>query len=413
MVDPALSTAPRHPRRGQRSLIAWPGYHSGLRVKSFDRRVVGAIAKPLKDARADSGLISDALAAGMGVVLPGETWRNQLPKGHEKRQGAFAQLASHRPGLQIDPSAKRFRAAFAETLAFDNLEEQLRAGATIATTAAHAHEREGADGRQNDLQLARLTSEEFADGGRSAPAPGQTGRRELYATLIVQGVHVAQPAIVEWLVGAYAQLEGIDGYWIVAANTSKSGKQLSGYLCLALELERLSERPTVMSGVGDPHLAFLASGVAATCAGLYGMNFRFPPDELSAQKKADEEKPRLAVHTYHCGLLGNAGPHGSEGDEIRKALFTNDPCACPHHSHDVPPIGRTQIIAHNSWCVQSDAFDFAAPAVSAAEASLQQRITHAVRRRGFYGLSPLPTGFAAVGVEAARLRAGESALGES
>lgn len=409
-MNDAISAAPRHPRRSRRSLIAWPGYHSGLSLASFDRRVVGAIAKPLAHARADSRMISAALDAGMGVVLPGESWRNQLPRGHKKRTGAFAQLASCRPGMKVDPEARRFPASFAERLAVDNIDEQLRAGATLATTAAHVHEYEAGEGRQNDLLLARLSADEFAARRAFAPAPGRTGRRELYATLIVQGMHAADPRTIDWLASAYAELEGFDGYWILAANTTRSAKQLRGYTRLALQLEWLSDRPTVLSGVGDPHLAFLASGLAATCAGLYGMNFKFPAEELDSD---DENGPTpLAVHTYHRDLLGNAGPLGLEGDALRAALFHNRPCGCPHHKPDRPPLGRSAIIRHNSWCIQADAHAFAAPAVPAAEAHLSDRLADAARNRSFHGLTPLATGFAAIAREAARLRRGESEISD-
>lgn len=402
-----LVSAPRHPRRGRRILIAWPGYHAGLPIGSFDRRIVGAIAKPVAHASADSHLIAEALRAGMGVALPGETWRNQLPLGHKKRSGAFARLASHRPGLCVDPEGRRFPASFAEQLAVDNLDEQLRAGATLATTAAHVQVREAGEGRQNDLLLARLTAEEFVDRSGFVPATGQSGRRELYATLIVQGVHASDVSTVEWLAAAYANLEGIDGFWIVAANTTRSAKQLRGYTRLALLLDTLSERPVVLSGVGDPHLAFLASGVAATCAGLYGMNFKFPPVELDNRDAEDEEETRLAVHTYHSEILGNAGPLGRAGDALREALFFNRPCQCPYHESDRPPKGRPEIVPHNNWCIQADAWGFATPEVSLAEAYLAERIATARRHRGFLALAPLPTGFAAVAVEAAQFRAAE------
>ena len=410
-MDNALLATSKHPRPGHRTLIAWPGYHSGLSIDLFDRRVVGAIAKPLAHAGGDSQLIAAALAAGMGVVLPGETWRNQLPRRHKKRAGAFSRLALHRPGIRVDPDAGRFPATLGERLAEDNLNEQLTAGATLTTTPGHVLEREAGDGRQNDLQLARLTAEIFASRRAFVPAPGRTGRRELYATLIVQGRHVADPRTVEWLAATYAGLEGIDGYWIVAANTTRSAKQLRGYTRLALLLEQLSGRPAAISGVGHPHLAFLASGVPATCAGLYGMNFKFPPDELAVSDD-DEEPMRLAVHTYHRDVLGNAGPLGHEGDALREQLFHNRPCDCPYHESDRPPLGRSAIIRHNSWCIQADARSLGVAAVTDAELQLAERIRLAQRNRAFHGLTPLPTGFAAVAVEAARLRDGKSQLGD-
>src|SRR5207248_1897853 len=128
------STAPRHPELGCRSLIAWPGYRSGLPVSAFDRRVVGAIAKPLAQAALDPKFVLDALKAGLGVVLPAQAWRNQLPLKHPKRTGAFVQLRLHRPGVRLMPDDERLHASFAERYAEDHLAAELQALATIATT---------------------------------------------------------------------------------------------------------------------------------------------------------------------------------------------------------------------------------------------------------------------------------------
>jgi hypothetical protein len=408
--ETARAVAPRHPVRERRSLIAWPGYRSGLSIASFDRRIVGAIAKPLFHATIDPALVAAALDADMGVVLPSETWRNQLPPKHEKRTTGFASLAIHRPRLQVDPTVARFRPAFAEKYASDNLDGQLGAGATLVLTAAHVHEVEAGEGRQNDLFLARLEAEEFVARRAFSPAPGRAGARELYATLIVQGKHVANPKVVDWLVAAYAGLENIGGYWIVAVNTHKSGRQLAGYLRLALELERVSERPTVTSRVGDPHLALLASGVAATCAGLHGMSFDYPPEELPTAQE-DEDPPGLGVHTYARSVLGNAGVLGREGDAIRDALFANRPCPCGHHLPNQPPRGKTQIVAHNCWAVQADALAMTTPGVLAAESYLSRRVTRARRDRSFHQLSALHPGFVSVPKEAARLRQADAETG--
>lgn len=357
-------------------------------------------------------MIASALDADMGVVLPGQTWRNQLPADHSKRQGEFASLPAYR-ARQVDPGAGSFAADFAEKLSEDDLEAQLGAGATIATTAAHVHEIETGVGRQNDLLLVRLAAEMFLARRGFASAPGRRGRRELYATLIVQGRHAADPATVDWLIQQYAELEGIDGYWIVAVNTHKSGRQLAGYLRLALGLDRLSERPTVTSCVGDPHLALLAAGVAATCAGLHGMSFKYPPDELAVgTDESDEDQLGLGIHTYHRSILGNAGTLGAEGDAIRAALFKNAPCPCGHHVPQRPPKGRTQIVAHNSWAVQADALAFSRGRVPAAELYLSRRVVNARRNRQFYGMSGLHPGFVAVLAESPKLRERERALGE-
>jgi hypothetical protein len=101
MSETGVPVAPRHPELGRRSLITWPGYRSGLPVSALDRRVIGAIAKPLAHATLDPGFVAAALRAGLGVVLPAQAWRNQLPLDHPKRCGTFAKLRLHR-GLVAD-----------------------------------------------------------------------------------------------------------------------------------------------------------------------------------------------------------------------------------------------------------------------------------------------------------------------
>jgi hypothetical protein len=403
MSETATPAPIRHPELGRRSLIAWSGYRSGLRVSSLDRRIVGAIAKPFAHAALDSGFVTAALQAGLGVVLPGQAWRNQLPLDHVKRGGAFAQLGVHRPGLRLAPDEGLLQARFAERYAADHLAAELNGGATIATTPGHVLIREGREGRLGELLLARLTAEEFAARRAWSPAPGQSGGRALYATIMLQGRHAAVPTVVEWLVAAYAELD-VSGYWIVAVNTSQSGRQLAGYARLALRLQQLTERPAAVSCVGDGHLALLASGIAATCAGLHGMQFRYPPAELPESDSEDEEETGLGVHTYHRAVLGNAGPLGPAGDALRRALFLNRPCPCEHHSAANPPAGKMQIVAHNSWSIGADAREFALPEVVAAEARLATRAEQAKRQRMQLKMSRLRAGFAAVPREAARLR---------
>jgi hypothetical protein len=404
MDDTASSVAPRHPELERRSLIAWPGYRSGLPISSFDRRVVGAIAKPLAHAVLDPGYVSTALKAGLGVVLPAQTWRNQLPLDHPKRTGAFAELRVHRPGVRFAPDEALLRPGFAQRYATDHIAAELESGATIATTPGHVLEHEGGQGRQNELLLARLTVEEFGARRASSPAPGQRGSRTLYATIVLQGRHAAIPGVIEWLVNSYADLSGIGGYWIVAVNTTQSARQLAAYSRLALRLQELTERPAVVSCVGDAQLALLASGVAATCAGLHGMSFRYPPASLPESDDEDEEETGLGVHVYHRAVLGSAGPLGAAGDRVGRALFLNRPCPCGHHPAAEPPSGKRQTVAHNFWSISADACDFALPVVSVAEARLATRVTVAKRTRALVKMSRLRPGFASVPREAARFR---------
>ncbi|MEA2371599.1 MAG: hypothetical protein QOH12_1993 [Solirubrobacteraceae bacterium] len=317
-------------------------------------------------------------------------------------------LALHRPGLRLSPDEAPFPATFAEAYAADHVSAELNAGATIATTPGHVLTHECATGRENDLQLARLAAEEFTARHAWAPAPGQptAARREIYATIVLQGEHAKVLATIDWLVQRYSALPDISGYWIVAANCNGSGVQVAGFTRLALRLQRATARPAVVSCVGDAHLALLASGVSATCAGLHGMSFSYPPAELPIAE--DGEEQGLGIFVYHRAVLGNVGKLGVEGEDVRQAIFRNVPCPCGYHPASSPPDGKRQIVAHNSWAVSSDALEFAEPAVQAAEEQLARRAQEARRQRTFLRLGNLKAGFLSAQRAAAEVRAGEA-----
>lgn len=404
----------RHPETSRRSLIAWPGYQSGVKVEELDRRIVGTIARPLAHTVHDSAPVTQALELGMGVMVPGQAWRNQLPLDHAKRTGAFKTLDLHRPGLVLEPDAGSFGADFAERLAADHLEAELGARATIATTPAHVLEREGSIGRANDLLLARLSAEEFAARRAAAPGPMRPASetRELYAALVVEASHAVMPGVLDNLLGAYAELEGVSGYLIIAANCKGSGVQVAALASLALRLQELTGRPAVTYGLGDAHLALLASGVAATCAGVHGMSFEYPPaefDELEEESDDEDEDDDqgLGIHTYHSAILGNVGRLGAEGEPARLAIFENRPCPCGHHIANRPPSKKGEIVRHNAYAVSADARVFASDAVPAAERKLLARAQNAERMRSFLKLSKLKRGFLYVAPMARRLRGEE------
>ena len=411
--------APRHPRIDSRSLIAWPGYQSGLKIDELDRRIVGAIAKPLSHTVHDYGSVSKALAAGMGVLLPAQAWRNQLPPDHPKRVGAFQLLDHHRPELVLDPDARALKADFSERYSADHLEAELGARATIATTPGHVLEQEGGIGRSNELLLARLTAEEFEARRAAVPAPSRPAHeiRELYATIVLQGQHALLPGVIDSLLASYGDMEGVSGYLIMAANCRQSGSQVAAYASLALRLQAITERPVVTFGLGDAHLALLASGVAATCAGVHGMSFQFPPaefeeleEEREDEEDEDEDETGLGVFTYHRAILGNVGRLGPEGEPAREAIFKNHPCDCGHHQRERPPRKKGEIVRHNSYAVSADARAFTLADVLVAERKLLARAQNADRTRAFLKLSRLKRGFFSVSAEAAKLRGDQDAV---
>jgi hypothetical protein len=416
MMEPHSISLAREPTIKRRSLVAWAGYRSGVSVESMDRTVIGSVATPLTHAAANSTLLAAALKEQMGVVLPSQGWRNQLERTDKKRLGGFANLSVSRPAIVLRPDEQRYRTSFAERYSADHLEGELSAGATIATTPGHVLAEECAIGRENELLLARLSAEEFAARRGSAPAPGQpaTARRALYATIMLQGEHAKHPEIVARLLAEYEALEGVSGYWIIATNCNQSGVQLAGYARLALGLQAATGRATVCSGVGDTHLALLASGVAATCVGLHGMTFTFPPAPLpEPDPESEEDPPGLGIPVYHRTILGNVGAPGADGANARRAIFRNQPCPCGHHQADEPPERRQATVRHNAWSVSADAGELARPTVADAERLLRARAETAARTRTFLKLGKLKPGFASVAPAAAAVRDAGSAATDS
>lgn len=417
------SSAPRHPSIDARSLIAWPGYRSGLAIESIDRAVIGAIAKPLAHAIHEPTQIDEALKAGMGLLLPAQSWRNQLPTDHPKRQGTFATLPIHRPGFEFKPDEGGRSAAFLERYAADHIESEIGGRATLLTTPAHVLEDECRTGRQDELLLARLAAEEFqARQASFASGPGAS-TRELYATLVVQGRHARNVDVMDWLVRAYAALE-VSGYLVIAANYGGSGVQTAGYAELALRLQASTGRPVVVACVGAVHLALMASGVAATWAGLHGMSFDFPPRQLPTREAAQagggasvvsidedddaKDEKGLGVFVYHRDALGNVGQLGRKGEAARIAIFQNRPCLCGFHPPRVPPTERKAIVRHNAWSVAADARELIALDVIEAEKRLAEKVHHAARMREFLRMGKVSPGFLSVARTARRLRAAAS-----
>lgn len=392
----------------------------------MNRAVVGAMVKPLAHAVQEPMQIERTLDAKMGLLLPPQSWRNQLPADHPKRLGAFAGLPVSRPGVEFSPEDGQ-PAGFLERYAADHLQAEIDGRATLLTTPCHVLEEECGAGRRCDLQLAQLTAEEFR-ARRGWTAPGETGARELYASLIVQGRHVRDSNVVDKLVDAYARLD-VTGYLVIGANYTKSGIQASGYAELALRLQALTGRPAVIACVGFSQLAFLASGVAATWSGLHGMSFSYPPESLIASAAGeveagadaasvsdetdhDDDDKGLGMFVYHRDLLGYVGQLGVGGDPVRVAIFQNRPCRCGFHPPTRPPTKQSEIITHNAWCVSADVEGLVSVEVAEAEHRLIAKVDRATRLREFVGATGISTDFLGVVRAARRLRGAASADAE-
>lgn len=362
----------------------------------LDRSVTSAIAVPLKHAAAERELLARAHARDLGVVHPGQAWLNQLPPA--ERGAAFAALP-YALGAPFDPDSARLGHAALRDYAEAYLEAQLLAGATLVTTPAHILAAEGGPARAQELALAEAAVDAWHErqGRRPPPDRPDAPPRALYATVAVRGRDVAAAAAD--LADAYADLD-VDGYWVVLLNGSKAARQLAGVTQLALALQQRTDRPVTVNGAAGLHVALLASGVAATCAGLHGMRPTFPP--------VHDERP---VTVYHPAILSPI-PDGAAYDAVRNRLFALQPCACGRHDPARPPRGPREIVAHNTACLEQETREatFMAPAID--EQRLLARVERANRLRRSLQLSDLPRGWTAVAAAARAVRAGEDLAGE-
>lgn len=255
---------------------------------------------------------------------------------------------------------------------------------------------EGSHGRDQELRVARATVAAWAarQGWRPPPQYPDARQRELYASIVVQGRDVddATPS----LISAYAGLD-VAGYWLVVMNAGRSKTQIAAVARLALGLQRRSGRPVVVTGIGDVHLALLASGVAAVCAGLHGMRPTFPPEQI------DNPDEGVAVHVFHPAILSSL-PLGERYAPARQRLFQRRPCPYGAHPASEPPVGRAATIAHNRYQLQHEALEAASMDPVIAESRLLARASRASMLRRKLQLGPLAAGWMGVADVARDLR---------
>ncbi|MDW5597230.1 hypothetical protein VSS74_22980 [Conexibacter stalactiti] len=397
MSDDGPPSAPRHPRIEQRSLLLRGGTGSGLDLARLQRDVVGAIELPLRQAATEQPLLTQVRRDGLGIVLSGEAWRNQLDPA--ARGEAFGTLPYAQPApleLERGPLSAAALADYAETY----LDAQLAAGATLATTPAHLFERELGEGREQDLALARATIAAWRErqGWRPPPQRPDDPPRELYAGVAVRAAIDPIPALIE----RYAALS-VDGYWLTVFDGDDSAEQLGAVTALALGLQEASGRPVVVAGAGPAQTALLASGLAAVCTDVHATPPQFPPhDEANTGAGS---VTAFALPVFHPAILGELPP-GVAFEEARTRLFATDPCRCGEHVAHEPPHGRRATVAHNAWCLAAEARDATGLLPVFDEARLGARRQRADRMRARLGLEPLPAGWGAVATAAATVRSG-------
>jgi len=322
------------PSIADRRLLAYAGYHAPeWLLDRLDPAVVSGIAKPLIHAAADQQFVARAAAKGLITALPGEAWRNQLAP-EDKRRLALKPL-DYMLDARADPSETRLSDPAISEYAATYVDAQISRGATLIGTPAHVHRVDGDVGRDNDLRLAEAAVAEWE--GRQGSRERPDGRpTALFATVAVNAAALTNPDFVTWLVRQYLALR-VDGFWIAVFNSRHGLAQLQGATRLGLGLQS-DGRFAILSGVGDAHLAALARGLAATCAGHHGMAPSFPPADLPTDE--DDDTP-MGVPIYHPAIMGSTAL-GDDWEPARRALFRRNPCPCGRHAADQVPDGRAK-----------------------------------------------------------------------
>lgn len=350
----------------------------------MERDVVGAVALPAQRAAASGPLLQRARAAGFGIAMPGQAWLNQLPP--QRRGAAYASLPYALPAaLDLDrPLASSERADYSEAF----IDAQLAAGATLVTTPAHVPEREGGGAREQEVALvqASIAAWQERQGWRPPPQRPGDAPRELLACIAVRGELL--PGAVEALVTAYAALE-VDGFWLTVIGGDGSAAQTAATADLALGLQEAARLPVTVAGAGSLHPALLAAGVAAACASPDLLRPTFPPRAAEADGVVG-----IAVPVFHPAVLGTVPP-GAAHDDARTALFATDPCRCGAHRSFEPPRGRRETLAHNRWCLVTEARDATRLMPLLDETRLAARVQRAEATRARLALPPLPGGWTA------------------
>lgn len=355
-------------------------------INGLDRNVVGGIVKPLIHAATDQSFVDAAAAQGLSVALPGQAWRNQLPFADKQRQ--YLRDLGYLLHERLDPAADALNDGVLEEYAASYVDAALARGATIVDTPGHVQQREFGVGRENDLRLAAACVREWR--ARQADRPAPDGRpRALLATVMVQAGALRAPELVARLARDYAALE-VDGFWVSVVNGSQGLGQVQGATQLALALQR-DGGFCVLSGVGAPHVAALARGVAATSAGHHGMSPKFPPDGPAEPLDGEDADDRRGVHVYHSAILGYM-PLGGKYAMARQQLFAVRPCGCGHHSPETSPEGAERA-RHNLVVMQDEARLAIATAPSDAASRFDERIREARELRTALELGSVKPGW--------------------
>jgi hypothetical protein len=379
------SARARYPSLTERSLVYWTGDKGGHVLPLIDTGTTSAIALSLANATRNRALIEGAPRRSLGVMLDGEAWRGQLDPEHRMRKSWAP------PGLREDeivyPDAAVFGDEWRQALTEAFIEAQVAAEGTILTTPEYVSIDPLGVARQNGLALAADAIEHVKRRRLREPGPGtpHAQPRVLFATLAVQPSTLTEEAVRQ-LVAAYSHLE-VDGFIVWAVKCGNSKRQFLLMRQLAIELQKASQKPVVLGGLGQLWKLALASGVAAACFGHQRSQLAWPPEEMKPPKPGEKPKGR-GVAVYHQDILGGF-MIGEPGAKHRASTFAASPCSCDHHAAAEAPATSSAALAHNASMTMVEARAAVAGTPIDAVTRMLARAASAARRRAHLGMGRL------------------------
>lgn len=342
---------------------------------------------------------------GMGFALAPEAWRNQLASSAHHRTESFNQLG-YALERRFNPQRDSLTPTALREYARRGIDSQVDRRGTLLSTLGHVYPITNALARETEVRLVEEAARYFNSEGLREPSPDDPYQtpRALYATLIVKATELIDEHVAD-LIRRYSSL-AVNGYWIWINGMSYSAPDARRVARLVFGLEQIAERPVLLSGLGPMHLAFLASGIAATSVG-FGENerFNYPPTPPPKRDATDGRPRRLVI--YHDEAMRNFTFRKSGAwAEILRRAFSEFPCDCGAHPPNLPPEDNSITKRHTMALMLRTVSEIRAePPV--AEAWLENRLARARNMRNWLRLPRLDLGWGVVAPTANAIRAGE------
>lgn len=379
----------RFPSLSTRSLMFWTGYHGSRHFDQLDLNVVSSIATSLHNADLEATTIKRTHELGLGLLLEGQAWRNQMPPTDACRKDRFEKLgfARGKERYNADGASLSPRESFDYASAF--VEEQVKAGASIVGSPGHVGRDAFGQARYNDLQLARDASDAFWAAGFDQPdAKWGIERRVFYLTIALEASTV-EDKDVPLLVEAYRTLS-CDGYIVNFFNYAGQRGGFERCASLVNGLQRASGRPVVVSGLSNLWIGALALGASTALVGPQ----RLAPEFIEVPAHSLPESQERKTPVFRGEVLSAFSLKAKGEAQLKRSLMTN-PCKCG--THDKHGFAKdSQRVDHNVAEIIREARLATSGSPEQAISRLTPRVHSARSRRSELDMSPLRSAWSAV-----------------